>query len=203
MAFDARLRESLEEGAVEFSSTANLNPARRRAECRHDARQQPIALLPVDAGHMKGHLRSLAPCGPAGEFDVGPIGRRPSVFQRDPVRIEGVRDLASHGHIADPEVRVERALLLGKRIDPRDEVGLALASERHDTRWCGGGDLSFATFLGKLPERPLEAVTSGCAAGESQSLRLEEVAELREVDVGVGGVPHRLGRTRLAEGTHG
>ena len=39
VAFDARLRESLEEGAVEFSSTADLNPAGWSAECRHDARQ--------------------------------------------------------------------------------------------------------------------------------------------------------------------
>ena len=51
--------------------------AGRRTERGHDARQQAVAFLPVDARHVKGHLRLLAPRRAAAEVDVGTGRSRP------------------------------------------------------------------------------------------------------------------------------
>src|SRR6185312_15429107 len=71
----------------------------------------------------------------------------------------------------------------------------------HARRSCRS-DLSLAAFQREFAERPLETVASRCTPGETQALRLEEVAQLREVDVRVRRVPHRLSGARLPERAH-
>ena len=99
-------------------------------------------------------------------------------------------------------MRVERALLLRQRIDPRDQIRRCLPRQRHDAAGRRRRDFSFSVLLRELAERPFEAVVTRGAAGQPQALGLQEVGELREIDVGVGRVPHRLGGPRPSERPH-
>src|SRR4051812_932770 len=73
-----------------------------------------------------------------------------------------------------------------------------LRARRHRRR-----DFSLPVFLGPLPERPYQLVGPADVAGEANALQLEEVGQLRQVNVRVGRVPRDLRRLPgLADGLH-
>ena len=104
--------------------------------------------------------------------------------------------------IAECELRIEGACLLGKRV----ELGNARSGQfpRHRGYFGGrrNGDLAIAGARGPFPQRPLESISPAGASGQAQALRFQKVREPDEVYILVFDVPCRARGRRLAERRH-
>ena len=148
-----------------------VDGAGRRAERRHDPGQHAVALLPVEAGHVERNLRALRPRRAALELDVGLLGRGPAGAMRDPLGVERVGDRAGDRHVAERQMRVERARLRGSGSTFAISVRRQLPRHRRDARRHRRGDFAVAVLQRQLPERPLEPVVAGGAARETDALQ--------------------------------
>ena len=114
-ALDARPRERLEQHAVELAVAAHLHGAGRRAERRHDAGEHAVAFLPVEARHVERDARLLAVRRPPLELDVGlRLVAAQLSSRRIHSRIERVDHMPGDRQVAERELRIERARLLGE-----------------------------------------------------------------------------------------
>jgi hypothetical protein len=187
---DARVPEVVQHHAVEPAVPPDRHGVGRRAERRHDRRQQAVALLPVGARQVERDSRALAVGRLPLERDEG--GRRGHVARRqgEGVGAEGVIHGPAHRLVAERPARVEGPHLGrprlggghdGRRQHPRQDRGPV---RRH------GRDRAVAVVLGEAAQAPLEAVASGGAPGQAH-VAAEEVRELGEVHVLVAGVEAR------------
>jgi hypothetical protein len=109
----------------------------------------------------------LQPRGLSRELDVGLFRGRPAAAaDGDPLGTELVGDAARDRNVANPQSRIERALLDRQGLDLRSRVGRQFAPHRLRARRRRNGDFPLTVLLTELAERPFEPVVTGCAAGQ-------------------------------------